>query len=157
MSTSSGAILAPSMPRAIGGARVGAARALTRRSFRDARARTLAFGSLFAIYAYIQPVGYRHVYPTLSDRLSFAHSFAGNDALRLFYGYPYSPLTVSGYSAWRVGGTLAILAAAFGLLAAVRALRGEEDSGVGWSSSCQAPWGGGRRTSARWRRLRRGR
>ena len=102
---------------------------LARRAFRDARARTIAFGCLFAIYAYIQPVGYRHAYPTLSDRLAFAHSFAGNDALRLFYGYPYSPLTVGGYSAWRVGGTLAILAAVFGLLAAVRALRGEEDTG----------------------------
>ncbi len=100
-----------------------------RRAFRDARVRTIAFGYLFALYAYIQPVGYRHAYPMLSDRLAFAHSFAGNDALRLFYGYPYDPLTVSGYSAWRVGGTLAILAGVFGLLAAVRALRGEEDSG----------------------------
>jgi putative exporter of polyketide antibiotics len=90
---------------------------LARRAFRDARARTIAFGCLFAIYAYIQPVGYRHAYPTLSDQLAFAHSFAGNDALRLFYGYPYSPLTVGGYSAWRVGGTLAIVAAVFGLLA----------------------------------------
>jgi ABC-2 type transport system permease protein len=103
--------------------------ALARRAFRDARVRSIAFGCLFAIYAYIQPVGYRHAYPTLHDRLAFAHSFAGADALRLFYGYPYSPLTVSGYSAWRVGGTLAILAAIFGVLAAVRALRAEEDDG----------------------------
>jgi ABC-2 type transport system permease protein len=108
---------------------VSAPSALARRAFRDARTRTIAFGYLFAAYAYIQPVGYRHAYPTLSDRLAFAHSFASNDALRLFYGYPYSLLTVSGYSAWRVGGTLAILAAVFGLLAAVRALRSEEDTG----------------------------
>jgi ABC-2 type transport system permease protein len=103
--------------------------ALARRAFRDARVRTIAFGYLFALYAYIQPVGYRHAYPTASDRLAFAHSFASNGALRLFYGYPYSPLSVSGYSAWRVGGTLAILAAIFGVLAAVRALRAEEDAG----------------------------
>jgi ABC-2 type transport system permease protein len=109
--------------------RLGPARALTRRAFRDARIRTTAFGSLFALYAYIQPVGYRHAYPTLAERLAFAHSFANNDALRLFYGYPYNPLTLSGYTAWRVGGTLAILAAVFGLLAAVRALRTEEDTG----------------------------
>ena len=105
------------------------ARALTRRAFRDARVRTIAFGYLFAFYAYIQPVGYRHAYPTLPDRIDFARSFANNDALRLFYGYPYDPLTVGGYTAWRVGGTLAIVAAAFGLLAAVRALRTEEDTG----------------------------
>ena len=91
--------------------------------------RTIAFGYLFAIYAYIQPVGYRHTYPTVDDRLGFAHSFAGNKAIRLFYGEPHDLLTVSGYSAWRVGGTLAIVAAVFGLLAAVRALRTEEDAG----------------------------
>jgi ABC-2 type transport system permease protein len=102
---------------------------LARRSFRDARVRTVAFAYLFAVYAYIQPVGYRHSYPALADRLGFVHSFADNDALRLFYGYPYDPLTVGGYSAWRVGGTLAIVAAIFGLLAAVRALRTEEDTG----------------------------
>ena len=46
-----------------------------------------------------------------------------NKAIRLFYGAPHDLLTVGGYTAWRVGGTLAIFAAAFGLLAAVRALR----------------------------------
>ncbi|HLM84572.1 MAG TPA: hypothetical protein VK272_00135 [Solirubrobacteraceae bacterium] len=103
--------------------------ALSRRAFRDARTRTIAFAYLFALYAYIQPVGFRRAYPTLSDRLSFVHGFAGNDALRLFYGFPYDPVTVAGYSAWRVGGTLAIAAAVFGVLGAVRALRTEEDAG----------------------------
>jgi ABC-2 type transport system permease protein len=125
----SAAEFAGAAPALQAGAGLGSARALTRRAFRDARVRTIAFAYLFAIYAYIQPVSYRHAYPTLSDRLAFAHSFANNDALRLFYGYPYDPLTVSGYSAWRVGGTLAIIAAVFGLLAAVRALRTEEDTG----------------------------
>jgi len=105
------------------------ARTLARRAFRDARTRTIAFAYLFLIYAYIQPAGFAHAYPTLADRLAFARSFAGNDALRLFYGYPYDPVTVGGYSAWRVGGTLAIAAAIFGIFASVRALRGEEDTG----------------------------
>jgi ABC-2 type transport system permease protein len=102
---------------------------LARRAFRDARVRTLAFAYLFAIYAYIQPAGYRHAYPTTVERLGFARSFGANKGLRLFYGEPHDLLTVGGYSAWRVGGTLAIVAAAFGLLAAVRALRTEEDTG----------------------------
>jgi polyether ionophore transport system permease protein len=105
------------------------ARALARRALRDARTRTIAFAYLFALYAYIQPVGYRHTYSTPADRASFAQSFAGNKGLRLFYGEPHDLLTVSGYTAWRVGGTLAIVAAVFGLLAAVRALRTEEDTG----------------------------
>ncbi|HEV3323670.1 MAG TPA: hypothetical protein VG147_15955 [Solirubrobacteraceae bacterium] len=103
--------------------------ALARRAFRDARVRTISFAYLFAAIAYIQPVGYRDAYPTLSSRLAFAHSFGDNKAIRLFYGVPHDLLTVSGYTAWRVGGTLAIFASVFGLLAAVRALRTEEDTG----------------------------
>jgi len=110
-------------------ARLGPVRALARRFLRDARTRTIAFAYLFAVYAYIQPVGYRSAYPTLIGRVDFVRSFAGNAALRLFYGYPYDAVTVGGYSAWRVGGTLAIAAAVFGVLAAVRALRTEEDAG----------------------------
>ena len=91
--------------------------------------RTITFGFLFAAIAYIQPVTYRRAYPTLADRVAFAHSFAQNKAIRLFYGEPYDLRSVSGYTAWRVGGTLAIFAAVWGLLAAVRALRGEEDAG----------------------------
>jgi ABC-2 type transport system permease protein len=105
------------------------ARALARRAFRDARTRTIAYGCLFALYAYIQPVGYRSAYPSPLSRLTFARSFGDNNAIRLFYGEPHNLLTVGGYSAWRVAGTLAIAAAIFGVLAAVRALRSEEDAG----------------------------
>jgi ABC-2 type transport system permease protein len=106
-----------------------ASRTLFRRALRDGRTRTMAFAYLFALYAYIQPVGYRHAYPTAAERLNFAHSFADNKGLRLIYGQPFDVITVSGYTAWRVGGTLAIAAAVFGVLAAVRALRTEEDTG----------------------------
>ncbi len=105
------------------------ARALVRQSFRDARVRTIAFVYVFALYSYIQPFGYRHAYPSAVSRLAFAHGFANNKGLRLFYGEPYDVQTVTGYTAWRVGGTLAIAAAIFGLLAAVRALRAEEETG----------------------------
>ncbi|HYA09931.1 MAG TPA: hypothetical protein VEG24_10065, partial [Gaiellaceae bacterium] len=105
------------------------ARVLARRAFLDARIRTIAFAYVFALYAFVQPFGYRHAYPTLAGRLAFAHSFADNTGLRLLYGQPHDVQTVSGYTAWRVGGTLAIAAAIYGLLAAVRALRTEEDAG----------------------------
>jgi ABC-2 type transport system permease protein len=103
--------------------------AVARRALRDARVRTIAFGYLFAAVAYIQPIAYRHTYPTLAERESFVRSFANNKAVVLFYGKAHDLLTVGGYSAWRVGGTLAIFAAVFGLLAPVRALRSEEDAG----------------------------
>jgi len=127
--SASGAVAAPSRTDSSTGVGLGPARALARRAFRDARVRTIAFGYLFAIYSYVQPVAYRDAYPTLSSRLAFARSFADNKAVRLFYGEPHDLLSVSGYAAWRIGGTLAIFAAIFGLLAAVRALRTEEDTG----------------------------
>ena len=102
---------------------------LSRRAFLDARTRTIAFGYFFAAYAWLQATGYRSAFPTLADRVAFARSFAGNDAIRLFYGYPYDVMTLGGYSAWRVGGTLVIATAAYGVLAAVRALRTEEEAG----------------------------
>ena len=91
--------------------------------------RTISFAYLFAAYSYLQPTGYRRAYSTLQERLGFAHSFATNKGLRLFYGEPHAVQNVTGYSAWRVGGTLAIAAAAFGLFATVRALRAEEEAG----------------------------
>jgi ABC-2 type transport system permease protein len=115
--------------RAFGRKRRSPAIALARRAFLDSRIRTISFAYLFAAVAYIQPVGYRHAYPKVSDRIAFVRSFGDNKAIRLFYGEPHDLLTVGGYSAWRVGGTLAIFAAVLGLLAAVRALRTEEDAG----------------------------
>jgi ABC-2 type transport system permease protein len=103
--------------------------ALALRAFRDARVRTISYAFLFAAVAYAQVAAYRGAYPTLSSRLAFARGFFENKAVRLFYGEPHDLVTVSGYAAWRVGGTLAIFASIFGLLAAVRALRTEEDTG----------------------------
>ena len=95
----------------------------------DSRIRTIGFAYLFIAVSYAQPVAYRHAYASLLERIAFARSFADNKAIRLFYGEPHNLLTVGGYSAWRVGGTLAIFAAVLGLLAAVRALRTEEEAG----------------------------
>lgn len=123
---------APSIGRAhsrAGAISSGPTARLARRAFADGRRRTIAFGLLFAFVAYIQPVSYRHEYPDQSQRLAFARSFGDNKAIRLFYGVPHDLLTVGGYTAWRVGGILAVFAAVWGSFAAVAALRGEEDSG----------------------------
>ncbi len=122
-------MLAPSTPRTVVAVNRGPGCVLARRAFLDARIRTVAFAYLFAVYSFIQPVGYRHGYPTPSDRLAFARSFANDKGLRLLYGEPHALVTVGGYTAWRVGGVLAIAAALFGLLAAARASRAEEDAG----------------------------
>src|SRR6266508_351454 len=105
------------------------AETLALRTLADARAQMLCFALLFAGIAVAHSAGYRNTYPTLADRLQFAQSFGDNKAARLFYGTPHQLETIGGYTAWRAGGVLSLFAAFFGLLAAVRALRGEEDAG----------------------------
>ena len=95
----------------------------------NGRISTGSFALLFLFIAFVNPVGYRRAYPTGEDRLAFARSFGANKIVQLFYGVPHDLLSVGGYTAWRVGGTASIFAAAWGLLAAVRALRAEEDAG----------------------------
>ncbi len=103
--------------------------AVARRALADSRIRTISFALLFAGISAANAVGYRNTYPTVADRLRFVHAFSDNKSVRLFYGVPHDLLTVGGYVAWRAGGTLSIFAAAWGLLAAVRAMRTEEDAG----------------------------
>ncbi len=105
------------------------ASAIARQAFADGRTRTISFALLFAFVAAANVAGFEHSFPTLNDRVSFAHSFGGDASLRLFYGQPHELLTTGGYVAWRVGGFMSIFAAVWGLLAAVRALRTEEDAG----------------------------
>lgn len=103
--------------------------AIARRKLADSRARNWSYTLLFALVSYANVVGYRSTYPTLKDRIGFARSFGGNASVRLFYGRPFDLLSTGGYTAWRIGGFAAILAAIWGALAAVRAMRAEEDAG----------------------------
>ena len=107
----------------------GATSAIARRTLADSRVRDLSFAALFALVTFSSASAYRSDYPTLHERLNFAHTFGGNASVRLFYGEPFDLLTVGGFTAWRAGGFLTIFAALSGMLAAVRALRGEEDRG----------------------------
>jgi len=108
---------------------VPAASAIFHRAFTDARTRTISFALLLGLVGFVNVIGYRRSYPTLSDRLQFAKSFGTNRALELFYGIPHDLLSVGGYAAWRVAGVGSIIAAVWGLLATVRALRAEEEAG----------------------------
>jgi ABC-2 type transport system permease protein len=102
---------------------------IARRRFAAGRVRDLCFAAFFFIYAWGQTSAYGSTYPTMQDRVNFAESFGDNKSVRLFYGVPHDLLTAGGYAAWRVAGVLAIFAAAWGVLAAVRSMRAEEDSG----------------------------
>jgi polyether ionophore transport system permease protein len=111
------------------GAAVAGSSAVARRALADSRTRTMAFALLFLVGALTQATAYREGYPTLTDRLNFARTVGENNAARLLYGAPHDLLSVGGYVSWRVGGSLAVFAAIWGMLGAVRAMRAEEDSG----------------------------
>jgi ABC-2 type transport system permease protein len=98
-------------------------------ALRGERVRLIVIGVICAAYAAGQVVGFRETYPSAADRVRFAHVFSDNIALRLFYGVPHDLATVAGYAEFRVVGILAIVTAAWSVFAAVRALRGEEDTG----------------------------
>jgi ABC-2 type transport system permease protein len=106
-----------------------ASRAVARRAFADGRVRTFSFAALFALVTWANFSGYKSVYTTPASREQFQRTFANNTATRLFYGKPHNLLTVGGYMAWRNAGVMVLFAAVWGLLAAVRALRAEEESG----------------------------
>jgi ABC-2 type transport system permease protein len=108
---------------------VAPASALARRLFADSRVRNITYAALFALVGYVNAVTYRSTYPTTASRIGFERAFGSNASVRLFYGRPFQLLTVGGYTAWKAGGTLAIIAGMWGVLAAVRALRAEEDAG----------------------------
>ena len=74
-------------------------------------------------------VGYRSTYPHVADRLRLVETFADNKAALLLYGAGRNLVSVGGYTAWRGGGILALFGALFGMFAAARALRGDEDAG----------------------------
>lgn len=103
-------------------------RALFKQAFADGRTRTLSFAGLFFVAAAMQGTAYEKAYPSIADRQAFATAFGDNAGIRIFYGVPHDLLTTGGYVSWRVGGTMAIFIAVWGLLAGVRA-RAEEDAG----------------------------
>ena len=103
--------------------------AIARRVVADARTRTLSFAALFFAIVWANAWGYQSTYPTAADRLKFIATFADNKAARILYGAGHALTTTGGYTAWRAGGTLSIFAALFGIFAAARAMRGDEDAG----------------------------
>src|SRR5262249_49706099 len=103
--------------------------ALARRIIADARTRTITFTLLLFAIMYANAAGYRTTYPNPSDRAHFVATFADNKAALIFYGTGHNLTTVGGYVAWRAGGIAVLFAAVFGMFAAARAMRGDEETG----------------------------
>ncbi len=99
--------------------------ATAKRAVRSAILWGLLFGGLIAQEA----LGYERGFPTAESRQQMAEAFGGNSALAAVAGEGRQLDTIQGFVAWRVFGLLIIVGAVWGLLAATRLLRGEEDTG----------------------------
>jgi ABC-2 type transport system permease protein len=106
-----------------------AERAVVRLALRGERVRLGVIGAFVVLYGIAQVVGYRRAYPTEAARRQFARAFSDSLLLRLFYGIPRDLASVGGYVEFRVVNILAAIVAGWGVFAAVRALRGEEEAG----------------------------
>jgi ABC-2 type transport system permease protein len=99
--------------------------AVAKRATRSAATWGLLFGVLIANEA----LGYHKNFPTLASRETFAHTLGSNTGLTAIIGPAQHVNTIGGFVAWRVFGLLIIVGAIWGMLAATRLLRREEDAG----------------------------
>jgi ABC-2 type transport system permease protein len=89
----------------------------------------LIWGAVFGAVAASSIVQFTTAYDTPRSRHEIATTIGGNGALRALFGSGRALETVAGWTAWRSLGIVTILGSIWGLLAATRWLRGEEDSG----------------------------
>ena len=59
--------------------------------------------AILASFPIITASSFQGLYPTLADRLKFAHTIEGNTTFTLLYGPPRALDTIGGLTAWRTG------------------------------------------------------
>jgi ABC-2 type transport system permease protein len=74
--------------------------------------------------------GYATVYPDPAVRAGLTESVRGNPSFRALLGTPYDLSDAGGYTAWRVGVFLGLLAALYAGLTVVALTRGDEEAGL---------------------------
>jgi ABC-2 type transport system permease protein len=87
------------------------------------------WGYFFGVCVASSALTYLSSYKTAAARERLAANFGGNTALAALFGPAHELQTVAGFTAYKVLGFLSIVGAIWGLLAATRLLRGEEDAG----------------------------
>jgi ABC-2 type transport system permease protein len=102
---------------------------VARHAWRLVHRGALIWGAVFAILVFSSITGYESAYPTALERAKLALSLGGNTGLQALFGQARDLSTAQGFVAWRAGGLIAPVAAIWGLLAATRLMRGEEEAG----------------------------
>jgi ABC-2 type transport system permease protein len=95
---------------------------------RAARAGAL-WGLVFGVYVYDNAFAFRTIAPTAARRDSLLASMARNAGLKALLGDTRQITTLGGFTDWRAIGVTVLVASVWGLMAATKALRGEEAAG----------------------------
>lgn len=102
-------------------------------------ARTAAiWGAATVLYVYATVVGFRSLGATAALRRPVLDALAGNVGLRALIGDTHGIDAVAGFTDWRVIGVISMATGVWAMMAAVRWLRGEEDSGR-WEVTLAGP------------------
>ena len=72
---------------------------------------------------------YETFYPSAADRAGLTATIGGNPSVAVIYGPAFDLSTAGGFTAWRIGGVLAVFTALMAIFAVTRHSRAEEDSG----------------------------
>jgi ABC-2 type transport system permease protein len=118
-------IPATATPRTSRSAGTVIARLTTRKAVRSGVVWGYVFGALIASSA----VSYTRIYKTQAARDALAAAYGANKATSALFGPAPRLQTVAGFTAFKIGMTLILLGAVWGLLTSTRLLRGEEDDG----------------------------
>ena len=103
-------------------------KAVTALAFRQVRRGALAITVVAAGMSVLVAVTYDEVVRAGQQGMSLS-ALAGSPAIRTLFGEPAALEDPGGFTVWRTGTFVAVLLGVWGLLAATRITRGEEDSG----------------------------
>jgi ABC-2 type transport system permease protein len=98
---------------------------VARRMWRGA----LLWGGVFALMAWALVSQFAKEYPTAADRARLVETMGSDVGSQAIFGPAHHLDTVAGYTAYHAVGILGLVVAVWGLLAATRLLRGEEQAG----------------------------
>lgn len=96
---------------------------------RGARRGAVIWGAVFGLMTWAEALQFAKEYPTVADRARLLRTMGSNIGLDAIFGPSPRIDTVAGYVATHAVGVLGIIGAVWGLLAATRLLRGEEEAG----------------------------
>ena len=89
----------------------------------------MIWGCIFGLAIASSAISYTRLYKTSAQRNALASAYGSNKATATLFGPAPRLQTVAGFTAFKIGMTLMVLGAVWGLLTSTRLLRGEEDNG----------------------------